>query len=373
MTLMLSCAFTLNAQDIGTVSTVVDGGNQSKGIGDGSGKGQNTSAGNGTDSGGKKVPSPQTDGGKNVEPKKNVDQNSVGKTNNGGGKSTNKGGQSSSSRSTKNYITREYLQKKLDSISECNQDTLNKYLNKISDIEAKIDTLNSKCEAFSQYENGAHEKVSKCLFYSIVSAFVVLFLVLLFLHKRKFKNEIDEINKRIDNKRKDEISKIQEELSSLKMSSSTSSQKKHEELCKKIENLEAQVAKLQRNQSEPSRAESRTMSPDMSNSQRQPEVQKTISLFSDFIDDGVFNNVKKAPNDDSVFELVLSNEDANTAKVIVYPSAYKRVIANPSFLEGCEKQILGETDVIIEREGTAEKDSSTGEWKVVTPLSVIIK
>lgn len=98
------------------------------------------------------------------------------------------------------------------------------------------------------------------------------------------------------------------------------------------------------------------------------ETQKL--LYADSIIDGVFSHVKEQENDDTIFVLKLKNE--NSATISIFKQAYGRVLANASYLEGCEKQIIGNSSVEIVREGEAEKGYN-GKWKVVSPLKVEIR
>lgn len=103
------------------------------------------------------------------------------------------------------------------------------------------------------------------------------------------------------------------------------------------------------------------------------EGQGTVNmkmLFADSIVNGKFNRVKELPSDDSIFELNLKGD--SNASVTIFKQAYNKVLANPSYLEGCEKQMLGNTSVYIDREGTAEKDDN-GKWKLINPLKVVLK
>ena len=84
----------------------------------------------------------------------------------------------------------------------------------------------------------------------------------------------------------------------------------------------------------------------------------------------MFSHVKEQKNDDTIFVLKLKNE--NTASISIFEQAHGRVIANASFLEGCEKQIIGNSSVEIVREGKAERGFN-GKWKVVSPLKVEIR
>lgn len=98
----------------------------------------------------------------------------------------------------------------------------------------------------------------------------------------------------------------------------------------------------------------------------------SVTLYADAIIDGYFVRVREIPNEDSIFVLHLNGE--NSAAFEVYESAYNRVVANPSFLEGCEKQVIGESlQLEIISKGMAQKDFSNGKWKVINKLNVIIR
>ncbi|MCQ2317390.1 MAG: hypothetical protein MJZ90_00485 [Bacteroidales bacterium] len=104
-----------------------------------------------------------------------------------------------------------------------------------------------------------------------------------------------------------------------------------------------------------------------------PKQKQTTRLYSDAIINDILNKVNERPNDDTIFELILNGQDSTSAKVTIYSGAKRRIIANASFLEGCEKQIIGNNDVVVEREGTAEKNSTTGVWNLIKCPKVVIK
>ncbi|MBO6024650.1 MAG: hypothetical protein J6P83_07350 [Bacteroidales bacterium] len=100
-------------------------------------------------------------------------------------------------------------------------------------------------------------------------------------------------------------------------------------------------------------------------------TKNNMMLYGDFINDGCFSRVKENPDDDTNFELHLINE--RTASFIIYRPACPRIISNPmAFLQGCEKQVLGNTIVSIVKEGTAMKDDN-GKWRISDELKVEIR
>lgn len=92
-------------------------------------------------------------------------------------------------------------------------------------------------------------------------------------------------------------------------------------------------------------------------------------MYADCIVDNYFNKVSEEPDEDTVFELHISN---NTAGFTVYSGAKRRIIANPAYLDGCEKQIIGDSDVIVEEKGLTQIQLD-GKWKIINNLKVIIK
>lgn len=93
------------------------------------------------------------------------------------------------------------------------------------------------------------------------------------------------------------------------------------------------------------------------------------TLYADSIIDGYFNKVTEKANDDTTFELHVTKNGAN---VSVYSDAIRRIIANPSFLDGCDKQIIGNRIVEIKDKGFAQIQMN-GKWKLTKRLNVIIK
>ncbi|GHT02190.1 hypothetical protein AGMMS49525_05290 [Bacteroidia bacterium] len=140
---------------------------------------------------------------------------------------------------------------------------------------------------------------------------------------------------------------------------------KIEELNKKISTLEKQNKNFLEENIEMGR------SPQRNDGQNDKCETSATTLYADAIIDGFLNRVKETPNEDTIFELHLQN--AQTATFTVYQSAYQRIIANPSFLEGCDKQVLNNAQKVeIASKGTTQRDAD-GRWKIIHKLNVIIK
>ena len=89
------------------------------------------------------------------------------------------------------------------------------------------------------------------------------------------------------------------------------------------------------------------------------------SLYAKTIVDGKFSRVQEYANDETIFELKLSEQDYTQAKVIVYAANCKLVVSHPEFLDGCEVLNLGNTSVTMLREGAAVKEND-GKWRLTT-------
>lgn len=103
-----------------------------------------------------------------------------------------------------------------------------------------------------------------------------------------------------------------------------------------------------------------------------PSSNNVSVLYAESIVNGYFAKVKEQCGEDSVFELRLKN--ANTAEFVIWSNATGRVIANPSFADGCDKQVLPNASTIETTSvGIAQKDESTGKWMVSQNLKIVIK
>ena len=87
-------------------------------------------------------------------------------------------------------------------------------------------------------------------------------------------------------------------------------------------------------------------------------------LYSMSIIDGRLVRPKPTPDEDTNFEL--TETAPGTYEIDIYPPAHKRILANPSFLEGCDKQIVGKKIVKVIERGIA-RDNGLGKLIVVKP------
>ena len=103
----------------------------------------------------------------------------------------------------------------------------------------------------------------------------------------------------------------------------------------------------------------------------QPASSPAVFYAASIIDNTLMG-ISEEPTDDTVFRLTMTESD--TATITIFPDAVQRIIANPAFLEGCDKQVLtNATAVTVEETGTAQKRADNGKWEVRKKLKVIIQ
>ncbi|HPE74625.1 MAG TPA: hypothetical protein PLC80_00970 [Draconibacterium sp.] len=90
---------------------------------------------------------------------------------------------------------------------------------------------------------------------------------------------------------------------------------------------------------------------------------KPTQLYADAIINGEFYRTKEQPNDDTVFELKLT-PSAKQATFNIYPEAFRRVIKNPDFVDGCEKQKINPQPNFLEVEKGEATLDDFGKWKI---------
>lgn len=91
-------------------------------------------------------------------------------------------------------------------------------------------------------------------------------------------------------------------------------------------------------------------------------------LYAESILNGTLMRVAAKISNDTIFELDLRGKD--TAVLTVLPDAYHRILANAAFIDGCDKQVIGNTNVKV-TPGEAVCNAQ-GKWIVTKKPEVII-
>ena len=91
-------------------------------------------------------------------------------------------------------------------------------------------------------------------------------------------------------------------------------------------------------------------------------------LYAESILNGTLMRVAAKISNDTIFELDLRGKD--TAVLTVLPDAYHRILVNAAFIDGCDKQVIGNTNVKV-TPGEAVCNAQ-GKWIVTKKPEVII-
>jgi hypothetical protein len=92
------------------------------------------------------------------------------------------------------------------------------------------------------------------------------------------------------------------------------------------------------------------------------------TLYAAAIIDGIFHNVKTTPNEDTVYEITKTLD--RTATFRIYSDAYRRVIKNPDFIDGCDKQRISHTQTTLEIEDGEATQDDFGRWKIIKKAKI---
>jgi len=87
-------------------------------------------------------------------------------------------------------------------------------------------------------------------------------------------------------------------------------------------------------------------------------------LYANAIINDYFHTISDTPNEDTVYLIKLTNIDGRLGKFDIYQNSRPRVLKNPDFADGCEKQKLSLSPTTIQVEpGEAQKDDF-GKWRI---------
>jgi len=191
---------------------------------------------------------------------------------------------------------------------------------------------------------------------SVLFAALIVVCVLFFILRRQQKNYLALKEKQIAEI--DAMAKIEHQA---KKNLDT----QYKQLTEKYNELRKQVDFLQNKANFPKEQSPQPVPVPISVPQPTPQRRK---LYADFISDYELINVKDTLDDFPIFELELI--DSSTAKFKICESSKALVIERPSYLAGCEKNIVPDGKTLIQTSGTAHETG--GKWVVTEPLKVKI-
>jgi LysM repeat protein len=159
--------------------------------------------------------------------------------------------------------------------------------------------------------------------------------------KKQLANQVKELESKMKNREKQYNQLLDENI----------------QLGQKIEKLES-LAKMEAEQDEIQTANSAINSTETTAS----------TLYADAIIDGSFNRIKTAANEDTVYEI--TRISARTATFRIYPDAYKRVLKNPDFIDGCDKQKINASPQTLEVETGETAQDDFGKWQITKKAKI---
>lgn len=250
------------------------------------------------------------------------------------------------------------------------------FINDSTDLKKELERLKSDLSSLKVLieTNKKNTTTYKILFY-VLGLLNVAILVFLLLDKKKRRDEI--LYTLTGRKRNKEASRLSEwekgivemaveKTKQIQLSAPVGVRSNNIELMRTIEDLQKRIAILE----DDSRAK---LAEDSVNIEKQPEIEEvpiTKTLYADAIINGILNKVTEQPNDDTVYELILKTQTDNAATLTIFRDAYRRVLKNTDFIDGCEKQRINNipNDLHVEKGEVLKQD--TGKWKVTKRANV---
>lgn len=147
----------------------------------------------------------------------------------------------------------------------------------------------------------------------------------------------------------------QNELASIKTNIS--------DLKRNVDDMVRRLSNLENN----SKLESNSIQP---KSERSRQVDEPKILYADAIVNDQFNRVTELPNEDTVYEINLLSVTDKNGSFTVYKDAYRRVLINPDFVDGCEKQKLSMSPTNLEVVEGKTQLNEYGKWMIVQKANV---
>lgn len=218
----------------------------------------------------------------------------------------------------------------------------------------------------------------KFLLYPI-AALVLALLVFLIIDKKNRKDEIlivltgrksDKETSRLSEWTNAIIEKASEKASEKAKQKQTDDSKTHSiksELELTIKDLQNRIAMLE---------DSNKTLPEEVSSQVEEQhkavssVPSSKTLYAEAIVNNMLHKITEQPNDDTVFELFLKTPVDKTAGLMIYIDAYKRVLKNADFIDGCEKQKINKSPINLEVEKGEAQLQDNGKWQVTKKANV---
>ena len=244
-------------------------------------------------------------------------------------------------------------------------------------LKEQISSLQEKASTSGQRGFSFENMTLDSILLIALAILVVVLFILFFIYKNRLRGEI--LKTLLDDKNYGEGHRLQDWLNykvlkeveaKIKTAPSTNPSRSNEdELRHAIVNLQKRIANLE----DCSRTDKKEFS--VKSKEEQPMVSITSvpspqTLYADTINEGVLSRVTKQPNEDTVYELLLNLPTDKTATFTIYVDAYRRVLKNSDFIEGCEKQRLNQQPTGLDVESGIIQLQDNGKWLITRKVKV---
>jgi len=249
------------------------------------------------------------------------------------------------------------------------------FINDSTNYKIKLDSL--KLDFASLKLISSKDKKSlfltQILLYLLVALFLS-FIVLFVIDKNKRRDEIlfvltgkkrDKETHRLQEWQNEMIEKAVEKAK--KQPDDTYLQSIKSELEIKIEALQKSIVTLV----DVSRKEPKgDMNQDAEHLKAAASVPSSKTLYADAIINNMLNKVTEQPDDDTVYELLIKTPTGKSASLSVYAEAFRRVLKNADFIDGCEKQRINKSPINLDIEKGEAQLQDNGKWQIVKKANV---
>jgi len=245
-----------------------------------------------------------------------------------------------------------------------------------TDITKKTACLESELTTLKQeILNDKRSIISSKILLFVIAVLIMAILVFIIIDKKKRRDEIlytltgkesNNDSHRLPEWENKIIEKAVEKANQKKPDDSKQDSTKSK-LDSTIKDLQERIALLE---------DSKKTLPDDLSSQVEEQSKAVLSvpssktLYAEAIIDNSLHRITEQPNNDTIFELLLLKPTDKTADLMIFTDAYKRVLKNADFIDGCEKQRINKSPINLEIEKGEAQLQDNGKWQVTKKANV---